>query len=204
MFFFNASVVSLPYAPWRALLLGLSALAAAVTLWQHQFELRIKSECAENRNLVQLLNQTPSPTTSIAQDFLGSLSQAITSRSIVDTFQRAAQAAGVAVSSLTLRQSASRADQLGRLELTVTAQGSYSALKQLLAEWLGRFPSATVRAQQWRRVDISGAPGAGTVAVEVNWVLSVWTRPVGIDVSTRPLSDVPPLAAPARSSTAAR
>jgi len=185
-------------------MIGFAAVSAALALWQSQSQVQMQLSRVEERNLTQLLNQADSKATSIASDFLGGLFQVTASRGVVDTFQRAAHEAGVFVPSLSLRQTPSRSDQLGRLELTVTAQGSYAALKQLLAEWLDRFPSATVRSQQWHRVDTSGTSGAGPVVIEANWVLSVWTRPTGIEASTQLLSDASPLAVSTQSSSVAR
>jgi hypothetical protein len=129
--------------------------------------------------LEQILRQAQSQTSVAAQDFLADFPQAVQNQIVIDTFQRAAREVGVSVTSLSLRQTPVRPDQLGRLELTVTTQGSYPALKQLLSEWLARFQSATVRSQQWRRTEPTGPTNASPGIVEANWVLSVWTRPLG-------------------------
>ncbi|MFC6220198.1 hypothetical protein, partial [Pelomonas aquatica] len=142
-------------------------------------------------------SQAQSPVPAIAQEFLTELPQSPQNQALIDTFQRTAREAGVTVTSLSLHQTSPRADQLGRLELTVATQGSYAALKQLLSEWLARFPSATVRSQQWRRSEPAGLTNANPGTVEANWVLSVWTRPLGLEARAREAA----LAASATAST---
>lgn len=77
------------------------------------------------------------------------------------------------------------------------AQGTYPALKQVLAEWLARFPSGTVRSQQWRRVESPGASSSGQATVEANWVLSIWTRPPGVEARAKLISSAAASAASA-------
>ena len=132
--------------------------------------------------------------------FVENLPRAIDAQVTVDTLHRAARESGALVTSLSLREVPARVDQLGRLEMTVVAQGSYAALKMVLTEWLARFPSATLRTQQWRRVESNGTPNPASVVVEANWGLSVWTRPLGVEAGSKLVPKAMPAAASAQPS----
>lgn len=159
-------------------------ISAASIVWHQKLQKQLLVVEKTNAELTRAASAAPGALIA-ASDFVSHLPGTANSQRVVDALQRAGREAGVSVTSITVRDSLPKPDQLGRLEIAVTAQGPYPALKQVLVEWLARFPSATVRSQQWRRVD-TGSPalGAGALA-EASWVISVWTAPPG-STSTRP------------------
>lgn len=173
---------------WLILASCCLALASASVLWDRNSQQEKSSALALKAQLEQSQKLTQRPVLLSAQDFARELPRVVDVQLAVDTLQRTAREAGVAVGSLSLRETLARADQLGRAELTVIAQGKYPALKQVLAEWLARFPSATMRSQQWRGMEAGGLASSGPTTVEASWVLSVWTRPLGLDSNVKTIS----------------
>ena len=203
---FSTAVILAPHGAWRAwwvCILGFVAFAIATTLWRSQLQHSEQSLLVAKQKLGQARNQVQSQAPAISHEFLVELPRAVRSQLVVENFQHTAREAGVTVASLSLRETPAKPDRLGRLELTVMGQGTYPALKQVLAEWLARFPSATVRSQQWRRVESAGTSSTGSTTVEANWVLSIWTRPSGIEAGAKLVSSEAPSAASAPLSTPA-
>ena len=103
-------------------------------------------------------------------DFTATLPAAVDPSAVFGILRRAAADRSVAIGALGATPQAANAQHLGRLDVSITVRGNYAALKDVLADVLGRFPNAVVQHARWRRL---GAPGD----VEAAWDLSLLERP---------------------------
>lgn len=89
-------------------------------------------------------------------DFLATLSGARGSaEQAIATVDHTARALGVSLASVSTTRTEPTPQSLGRLELSITLRGSYTNLKQVIAETLDRFPAAVLQQLAFRRA----APG---------------------------------------------
>lgn len=195
--FFFVSRLHVTWLVLGVVLLSSVILTCLTAQWQRQAHNDAEPLITTKQTLQRLLIHVPSHSPHPVQDFSHELPNSFRSQLAIDTFQHTAREAGVYVSSLSLRRAPARDDRLGRLEMTVLMQGAYPAVKQVLSDWLARFPFATLHSQQWRRVEPSSATMPGPAMVEAKWVLSIWTRPAGLDTVAKPAPDPSALAASA-------
>jgi hypothetical protein len=140
--------------------------AGAALLNAHGKEAATQSELA-SRRAVALPSATAMAET---RDFTAKLRASHSPDGIVEVIQSAAARAGVTLASVQVQEHVGAPDRLGRIELPMTLQGPYPAIKRCITETLDRLSSATVARLQWQRLE-------GTAETEARVQLVVWSAP---------------------------
>lgn len=104
-------------------------------------------------------------------DFAQRLGAPLPASQIAHELQRACAQAGVQLVSMQAQQRDPSAEQLGRLELTLSLRGGYAGSKHVIKQVVERFGNLTVQRLRMRR-------GAATNDVETQVILSLWSAPL--------------------------
>lgn len=105
-------------------------------------------------------------------DFSTRLPYLIDVPAVLLTIQRSCKEADVIFGGLQVQQLSTTPEQLPRVGVTLSLRGSYSKLKQVLADVLGRFPGATLSRMSLRR-------GTAPADLEATVALALWGRAAG-------------------------
>jgi hypothetical protein len=93
---------------------------------------------------------------------------------VVQRLEQAARVLNVAIRRIEVTQVPPSAVELGRLQLAIVAEGTYSDLKGWMSEWTARFPSATITRLRLQR---SGSGQDAQPMLEWSGSITVWSRP---------------------------
>lgn len=164
-----ATVVALA----AALLSGWAWLQAHRALWSAQ-----AAQTAQAAASDQALAAAPPAPPPQPADFTQRLPLQPDGPAWLAELRRSSEAQGVRLGSIQLVPHAARTDELARLDVTLGLQGSYPALKQVLADVLARHPNTTL--QRWTLQQPTPA-----AAVEATAVLRVWAQAAAGGASLR-------------------
>lgn len=129
--------------------LSLVAFAGALVLVLRYQEMR-------NQALFQAQpldsNSTSTQLGAVARlDFVDQLPDTFGGDAALSYLQRSAQAAAVRIDSVKMTEQPATASTLGQVAWQLSAQGSYPALKALLADMLHRYPNLVIKSVVFRR-----------------------------------------------------
>ena len=149
-----------PAAPWIALAVGcsLALLVLGVALFAVQRSARqqrdLTSRIALLSGQIVARESALKPASAdkrpeaFATDFTRRLPIAPDMRSLLTELERSTTDAGIALGSIQHQDHPASAEQLARIDVTVSLRGSYPKLKLVVSDVLRRFPGVTL--SQWR------------------------------------------------------
>jgi hypothetical protein len=172
-----------PGARMSVWVLGLCAALAAVAAWHAALQAGAERDAVASEVAV-LRSQPPAPAAvskadARAGDFTATLPAKASAAQALEVLQSAAARTQVAVESVQVQDMPATEERLGRVELVVTARGSYADLKRWLAEVTERVPGSTIARLQLQRQE-------GTPQVQAQLVVVAWSQP---EVSSASLPD---------------
>lgn len=153
---------------WAALVAAGACVICASLAVAHYEHQRANSLLARSLGAERV--ETPPPAASAPSDFVLKLRPPVPSANVIRELERASASSGVSISEVTISPRPPAADSLGSDEFSLRLRGEYPAIKSVLIDLTGRFPSATVRSLRLRR-DVSAGVMDATV------LLIVWSRP---------------------------
>ena len=118
-------------------------------------------------------------------DFTRRLPSSLDLQPLLDEIEQSCSRAGVRLGAVQISERVAATEQLQRAYLSLSLQGSYAKLKEVLAEVLGHFPNSTLAQLSMRRK-------VGATDVEATLSLALWGAPTSPIKSSMKVDELAP------------
>ncbi|WP_341893359.1 hypothetical protein [Variovorax sp. YR752] len=163
-----------------ALLTAGALLTTAVSVWwwsqARQEKLDLVDELGRAKAVALRASRTTAEASILSTDFARRLPSAVQVDPVVSELQRAAAAAGVLLREVQFHPQAATPERLGQTEMTISLEGRYPKVKQVVGELLARYSHVTLLRFSASRVEAADD-------AEFSLTLTIWARPALVSFS---------------------